>query len=244
MSSDPALQESLTIGSRRARVAAALLALTTAVSLAQAVAYWSLAASLQQRACAGTSMYSQVCASIHAIANTSYTMRLMLLLPTAFAFLYWLHRAVLNARLVNPDFVGVAPGEAVAAFFIPIVNLVRPIAVVRAVDRAVDPEQLPLPETWVENRSADYRSPARQRVVVPWVRVKAPIAAWWTFWILSNLGGYFVAIGGIYSLFVLRLLHAIAGVFAIGVVRGIDARTIEHARRRAALPQEPAPVVL
>src|SRR5579883_1552885 len=140
----PEVQSSLAVGRRRARIAAALLAAATIVDAAQAVSYW-MQKRLLDRIAAHIPDPHEVYEANDLRVRALAVVALVLLAATGIAFLSWLHRAVRNAREVNPEFLGTTPGAAVGAFFIPFVNFVRPVMVIRALDRAVEPSELPLP---------------------------------------------------------------------------------------------------
>ncbi len=61
------------------------------------------------------------------------------LLLAGIAFVMWTYRVVANARVFAEDEMPFTPSEAAWSWFIPIVNLVRPYQVMRAVERSALP---------------------------------------------------------------------------------------------------------
>jgi hypothetical protein len=87
---------------------------------------------------------------------------IVLFFVSAVTYCMWLHRAAANARVFSDTFT-TTPGEAVAAHFIPFVNLYKPKAVMDAIHQASDPDGALPP---------------------------GDVTAWWAAWIISNLLAY------------------------------------------------------
>jgi hypothetical protein len=62
---------------------------------------------------------------------------------TGLAFPMWLYRANQNLRAFRAEALDFTPGQAVGSFFIPLINFVRPYAVLSEVWRASDPNLPP-----------------------------------------------------------------------------------------------------
>jgi hypothetical protein len=153
------------------------------------------------------------------------------------ALLVWIHRAwngaarELGARLPH------SAGWAVGWFFVPILNFVRPYQAVRALRDGSDPTPLPAPRVLVENPAASYREPARVEVVAPRFVPRVPIVLWWSMWVAGKALPYFVVLFGSVRVFLAvdLVVDALAYLFTIEVVRGIDACQRERARRLDAM---------
>jgi hypothetical protein len=104
--------------------------------------------------------------------------RLLLYLATAVTVVVWIHGAYKNLGAFRLRGLQFSPGWAVGYFFIPIVNLWRPMQVVQEIWRASDPETPHDPDAW---RSAPTAA------LVGW---------WWAFWIISNISGNAAFRGG------------------------------------------------
>ena len=138
-------------------------------------------------------------------------------LITAIVFLMWIHRAHRNLPALGVRNLKYSPGWAVGGFFVPFLNLVRPYQVVKEIWKASDPH--------LKDESS-------------WERVAAsPLFGWWwAFFLISNFLG---RIGGRMASDLLAmnwawlssdLISIVAGILAILVVRGIDARQEEKSK--------------
>lgn len=151
------------------------------------------------------------------------------------AFCLWLHRAAKNLRALGNKRVEHSPGWAVGSFFVPFANLVIPYKAVKEVWEKSDPSV----------RTGDdlmFAAPSSS----------GPLLGWWIAWLVSNflsniawrlqakstlVTGDFVAGVDIAS----DLANVVAALLAIAVVRGIDRRQTERARRVTYLPHMPPP---
>jgi hypothetical protein len=152
------------------------------------------------------------------------------IIATVVVFCMWLYRAAHNlTALGNPrQAIAHSPGWAVGSFFVPFVNLVVPYRATKEVWAKSDPA------VTVDNYVAPHEPSA-----------PAYMKVWWAFWLASvfvnNAAGrlYFRADtpGEMQTAMWLdilgELLNIPAAVFVILVVRGIDRRQEERARRVA-----------
>jgi hypothetical protein len=153
------------------------------------------------------------------------------------SFLVWLHRAARNLpALGNPKAkVEHTPGWAVGSFFVPFVNLVVPYKAVKEIWEKSDPSF----------RTGDDFMFAAPSSAPPLV------LGWWIAWIVSNFlsniswrlqtrtPGTETFVTGVDI--ISDLGNIIAAVLAIMVVRDIDRRQAERARRVAYVPDMPPP---
>jgi hypothetical protein len=153
-------------------------------------------------------------------------------LAAAVLFLLWLYRAVSNTRAL-----GVAlewgPGQSVLAFLIPIVSLVLPYYVMKALYRASDPTKLADAPRFRERDDFGYRDGAREPLPPATWTFPAPILAWWVLFDAVGLSGVFIPsfIRGHAIDWVVASCDIAAGVLCALVVRSIDARQRELCRR-------------
>ena len=96
---------------------------------------------------------------------------IIVLLFTAIAFLMWFHRAHKNLQSFEATGLTYTPGWAVMAFFIPIINLVRPYQVAKEVWKASGQ-----PESHNENGADWVNTP-----------VSAIVQLWWGVFLTSNI---------------------------------------------------------
>ena len=140
-------------------------------------------------------------------------------LATVAVFLGWIWRAHRNVRMLGVARLGFSPRAAVAAFLIPMVNLVAPVRVVR--------------ELWHASRIEDTER--------PWWEAGVPgvVTAWWACVLVTAVADPVwrrlaadvdsLAIGGPTVLFmVAQLTNLAAAVLGIAIVWTIDARQAEH----------------
>jgi hypothetical protein len=148
-------------------------------------------------------------------------------LLTAGCFLAWLARVTANLPALGTTVPAHTARQAIAAFLVPVVNLIRPLAVVRAVWAGSVPPPvatLPLPRGGIE----------------------PPMLAWWwgllLAWVAAELARWATAgrmgPAGLRGSLILVLLGEglgiAAAVLTIVVVLGIDGNQTERFRRRAA----------
>lgn len=146
-------------------------------------------------------------------------LHIVIFIITAVLFLMWLHRAYRNLPALGAQTLETTPGWAIAYFFIPFVNLVKPFHVVREIWNKSDTQA----ETDEGFGSYSPGTPA----LVGW---------WWAFWIIANvatriadrLAGDSETVGGMILAARLGIaadvLFFVAAVLAILVVKKIDER--------------------
>lgn len=138
---------------------------------------------------------------------------------TALAFVGWVGRAQGNLATLGGAGVRRSPRQAVAAFLIPGVNLVRPLAVVRELWSASDPAPVPV---------TGGRAPARVRWW--WGLLLGAVAADGMARGLALRSGVALDLGpAMQALIVGQILAIAAAVVGITVVHGVDARQEEAA---------------
>jgi hypothetical protein len=165
-------------------------------------------------------------------------LQFVVFIATAVAFLLWLHRAYRNLPALGATRLDTTPGWAVAYFFIPFVNLVKPFQVVR--------------EIWRESRrgaeGGENFGGVSSRTGTP-----ALIGWWWAFWIIANVVGRVsdraaVTAGTIEGMLLASwitigsdALFVIAAVLAILVVKRIDEMQETEFGQMAAQSPPPPP---
>lgn len=157
-----------------------------------------------------------------------------LFLFTAILFLVWMHRAYKNLPLLGAPRASFTPGGAVGAWFIPLVNLVRPYQAMAELWRRSGP----IPD------SEDFATPSSPAIM----------KAWWGMWIVSNLFGQIVIRTSLTSSelpelitmsweqAVSSLLGIFSAVLAILVVHDVSARQSEKHRRMLESPPPADPL--
>lgn len=145
------------------------------------------------------------------------SLQVLLLIATAIAFLMWLYRAYRNLESLRVGKVEFTAGWAVGWFFIPFANLIMPYRAVKELWLKSDPDL----------RANNFFPTTSSAPVIGW---------WWGFWIVAgitgNLSGRIYAgadtasqlAAGTWVGVASNLLEIVAAVFAIMVVKGIDAR--------------------
>ena len=93
------------------------------------------------------------------------------------AFLFWFHRVQKNLPALGGRELKYTPGWAVGGFFVPFLNLVRPIQVMREVWHGSDPSGL-------ERDGAPDGPMIRNQLGTPWL-----VSWWWILFIVSHLVG-------------------------------------------------------
>ncbi len=154
---------------------------------------------------------------------------------TAIAFLCWVHRAHRNLPALGMTHLEFSPAGAVGWYFCPIANYFKPYMAMRELACSSDPERSGF-------NDAEYRA-GRNPAVVPW---------WWAAFVAMGLCGYLLrfnenpkglddALNLTRILLVDMVISVVAGVLAILVVMGIDARQDERYRRICENPTLIAP---
>ena len=108
-------------------------------------------------------------------------LQVLLFLGTAAAFLVWFHRAHKNLPALGVRQLKYTPGWAVGGFFVPFLNLVRPLQVMREVWNGSDPEGL-------ERGSIDGGFVNRTQPGTPLL-----VGWWWALFLVSGFLGNMAA---------------------------------------------------
>lgn len=90
-------------------------------------------------------------------------------IATIVVFCMWIYRAHDNLALLGVEGCKYTPGWAVGFFFVPILNLVRPLQVVQEIWKASDPRIPPGSPEWMYNGNS------------------ALAGFWWAFWLTANI---------------------------------------------------------
>jgi hypothetical protein len=98
-------------------------------------------------------------------------------LVTAIVFLVWFYRAYANLKPLGAHGLTHTPGGAVLGWFIPFLNLVRPVQVLQEIWRQSDPEAV---------RRKDTQLPG----------ISGLIGVWWAMWLITNVVGGIVGRAG------------------------------------------------
>lgn len=117
---------------------------------------------------------------VEAAANDSRqqligVLQLVLILVTAVAFMVWFHRVHKNLPNLGGRELKYTPGWAVGGFFVPFLNLVRPLQVMREVWHGSDPSGL---ERDLASGGPSIRNQLGTPSLVGW---------WWALFLVSNL---------------------------------------------------------
>lgn len=160
----------------------------------------------------------------------------------AVVFLRWLHRLVSLARAFDTG-TSWTPSQAMWAWFIPFLSLVRPYQVMSAMHLALEPEMVEPPTMRADpSASSDYRNVA---FVQPSPATKLPpamIGLWWGAFLVMNVGSRifvstkaYTTIESVVSAYqgtmFVDAFALVAAALAITVVRGLTARAVERFRR-------------
>lgn len=152
-------------------------------------------------------------------------------------FLMWLHRAYKNLEAMNVRNLDASAGWAVGYWFIPILNLFKPMKVVAEVYNGSDPE--------IAKAGYGFSDAGANSL----------IGFWWAFWVLSNItsriadaiekGAKDVTDTSVMVYIVALSFGIIAGILLIFIIREIDERQAEGelfmSRRQIAPPPPPPP---
>jgi hypothetical protein len=157
-------------------------------------------------------------------------------------FLMWLHRAAANVALLEST-SWVRPGEAVVAYFIPILNFFRPYQAMKEIYRASDPTPLGDVPVFRDRADPDYRGGAREAMAPPAWSFGAPVLGWWLLYTLRGVVNLVAipasSILGAPGIMGVRLLSSAweiaAAVSCALVIRSVDARQRERCRRLEAM---------
>ncbi len=158
-------------------------------------------------------------------------------------FLMWVHRAVSNSTLLGVPLKW-RSWQAVLSYVVPVVSIVLPYYVMKALFRASDPSTLRDAPMFRERAEASYRRGAREVVAPPRWSFPAPILAWWILFetriaadmVDSAADGLAVrAARSVCEVAVTALCQLAAGILCVLVVRSVDARQRERCRRLEAI---------
>ena len=151
----------------------------------------------------------------------------LLFLAIAIVFLVWFHRVHSNLKSLKARHLKYTSGWAVGCWFVPFLNLVRPVQIAQEIWRNSDPESV----SGRENSS--IAAPTNSTL----------IGFWWAMWLISNFISQISARMSWEVVNTPEALHAdaavamiadvasiIAGVLALAVVSAIDARQMERAQ--------------
>ena len=108
-------------------------------------------------------------------------LQFLLFLGTAVAFLMWFHRAHKNLTSLGGRDLKYSPGWAVGGFFVPFLNLVRPLQVMREIWHGSEPSGL---ERDLASSGPSIRNQLGTPPLVGW---------WWALFLVSNLLGNITA---------------------------------------------------
>lgn len=152
-------------------------------------------------------------------------LHIVVFLITVVLFLMWLHRAYRNLPALGAQPLETTPGWAVAYFFIPFANLIKPFHVVREIWNKSDPQ------AEMHEGYGDYS-----------LGTPALVGWWWAFWIIANVAGRIAdrvagdseTIGALLTAARLGIfadaLLVVAAVLALMVVKKIDERQEARAK--------------
>lgn len=104
-------------------------------------------------------------------------LQLLVYFATAVAFLAWFHRVHKNLPCLGGRGLKYSPGWAVGGFFVPFLNLVRPLQVMREVWHGSDPSGL-------ERDTASSGPSIRNQLGTP-----ALMGWWWALFLIANFLG-------------------------------------------------------
>ncbi len=198
---------------RLARWTTGLVTATVAVAVLSAIAwallFWVLVQFDAGQASSEALRVSAVGAAVSAVLFA------VLLVASGIVWVVWQYRAHSNLRALGAADLRYTPGWAVGWWFIPFANIVMPYLTMRELWKASDPAA----------GAVDWKM-ARRTPLLPW---------WWGIWLTAQVAGNIVgsipespdissetsiAVGFITFL----VLETVAGVLAIGLIRGIDRR--------------------
>lgn len=165
----------------------------------------------------GTDVTSTQLDSADTRAGAAGALQLTALIATGITFLVWFRRTYLNATAFGAS-LPYSAGWAVGSWFVPFLNLVRPVRIFRSIWQASDP-------TVDHSVSGAWQLASLSRLITPWW------IAWWT----SNLVGRIAStqlrsdnpdtvLGGLRTLVAGDALEIVAAVLLIVLVRQLSAR--------------------
>ncbi len=165
------------------------------------------------------SIASEAVKSVDFVADLSTISCMVAAILSEIVFLFWIHRAHRNLPSLGAGRLEYSPGWAVAAWFIPFMNLIWPYQAVAEIWKASDPASVgDQPWRWRNNPTGSL------------------LPCWWATYLFMTIGsavmrrieaGSKTLDGQIFSvngILLLRVLTIVAALLAIAVVWKIDRR--------------------
>jgi Domain of unknown function (DUF4328) len=160
------------------------------------------------------------------------SLKVLAYIATIVFFLMWLYRAYKNLEAFNVQGLEATPGWAVGYWFLPIVNLFKPLKVVNEVHHGSKPE----------HADQGYGFSATHSTMLT--------GLWWACWLLSNFTGNIAGVieraakdvtgASIVVVMISLGFGIVAGVLLIFIVREIDADQTEFVEKTVNFaPPEP-----
>lgn len=243
MSTAPPAPVSVNGVSSRARLAQGALAVTLALDVL-GIAALGWCASLLQSLQRGDETARPGLETARSLETLGALGSALMLLATGVLFLRWVHGLVAATRALGNERLRWRPADAVWAFIIPIISLVRPYQVLRDVHDALEPDAVAPPAPRVTAGERDgYRGVTVVEPAAPPRLPPAFIGLWWAAFVASRFAGQGGSIApdanaaqvasGFRSVTIVHALSIVAAMCAIVVVRGVTARLVERHRRLA-----------
>lgn len=130
-------------------------------------------------------------------------LQLLLFIGTAVAFLVWFHRTHKNLPALGGRELKYTPGWAVGGFFVPFLNLVRPLQVMREIWHGSDPAGL---ERDASAKGPDTRNQFGTPPLVGW---------WWALYLMTSVLGNIAARMALAPNQTLDQLQALSGLLVV-----------------------------
>lgn len=176
---------------------------------------------------------------VNRVDHALWTLHWPLRLAGAVLFFMWVSKSFKTAESLGARPVGHTASSVILGFFTPIANLIQPYRGLRALDDAIDPTSLPQPppRPAATDDIRGYREAAGAPEAPRVAARPPPLLAWWVLWLFGMIASLWgvalfdsqVGVAVVYTLS--SLGQAICAGLAILVVRRIDARLRERARR-------------
>jgi hypothetical protein len=155
-------------------------------------------------------------------------------------FLIWIYRVVSNAGALGAPLKW-GPGVAVLANLVPVVSLVLPYFILKALHGASDPSALPDAPVFRARPAGTYRDGGRELLDAPPWDHPAPLIAWWILDGARTFAGIAAATHGPLLDWALACSQVAFSVLSVLVVRSINGRQSERCRRLEAADEAAAP---
>jgi uncharacterized protein DUF4328 len=198
----------------------------------------AVALGYSQVALLSKALSGQTITEVDATANdmrqqTIAILQLAAYLITGIFFLMWIYRAQRNLPALGIRRPRYSPAWAVGWFFVPILNLFRPYDIVKELWKETNPD-VGISDTFLKQYSSTTK---------PYSSKSMLIGLWWGFWIASVIvaraasrltsesSGINEVITGTWVSMASDALSIVGTVFAILIVKEIDARQEEKHRR-------------